>query len=254
MFNVNHFIVSQVNPHVIPFLEREEERPVKISTLSGPGPGAGPHWLHWIADVAKDEAMHRMQVLSEMNILPNIFLKARSILNQKYSGDITVCPAIPYSQFPKVLHNPTSDFMMQATLAGERATWPKLSRIGNQCAIELSLDEAVQQLRARVAFSPSQVNLRLNAMGQANSRSKPEHGQITRKTARRRKTRSGPAYNFDKGKRLPSPGFTSMRGRSPSNHDSNQDLQKTRLHRSQTAASQPSSATKFTEQDSGSSQ
>ena len=25
MFNVNHFIVSQVNPHVVPFLAKEEE-------------------------------------------------------------------------------------------------------------------------------------------------------------------------------------------------------------------------------------
>ncbi|KUJ19018.1 patatin-domain-containing protein [Mollisia scopiformis] len=156
MFNVNHFIVSQVNPHVVPFLVKDEEAIAKDANSEGSGPG----WVYTLTNLAKDEALHRMHVLAELGIFPNLVTKCRSVLSQKYSGDITILPEIDYKDFPRILKNPTADFMVQACLCGERATWPKLSRIRNHCAVELELDAAVQKLRARVVFSPSQVDLR----------------------------------------------------------------------------------------------
>ena len=122
---------------------------------------AGPNWVHSITHLAKGEALHRMHIMAELGIFPNTLTKAVSVLSQKYSGDITILPEISYADFPRMLSNPTPEFMLHAQLSGERATWPKLSRIKNHCAIELALDDAVQKLRARVVFSPSQVNLRL---------------------------------------------------------------------------------------------
>jgi TAG lipase / steryl ester hydrolase / phospholipase A2 / LPA acyltransferase len=158
MFNVNFCIVSQTNPHVVPFLAKDDATishasQASSSTTSG-------DWLYTLTKLAKGEALHRMQVLADLGIFPNLVTKARSVLSQKYSGDITILPEINYRDFPRMLKNPTSEFMVQACLCGERATWPKLSRIRNHCAIELELDNAVQQLRARVVFSPSQVDLR----------------------------------------------------------------------------------------------
>jgi TAG lipase/steryl ester hydrolase/phospholipase A2/LPA acyltransferase len=161
MFNVNHFIVSQVNPHVVPFLVKDEQSIVK-NVQSG---SAGPGFVYTLTNLAKDEALHRMQIMAELGIFPNLVTKAKSILSQKYSGDITILPAIDYKDFPRMLKNPTSDFMIQAMLCGERATWPKLSRIRNHCAVELELDAAVQTLRTRVVFSPSQVDLRRMSTG-----------------------------------------------------------------------------------------
>lgn len=157
MFNVNHFIVSQVNPHVIPFIAKDEEaiREEVIKEDNG-----GPGWVYNLTTLAKAEALHRMQVLAELGVFPNLVTKCKSILSQKYSGDITILPEISYKDFPRILKNPTSEFMVQACLSGERATWPKLSRVWNHCAVELELDAAVQKLRARVVFSPSEVNLR----------------------------------------------------------------------------------------------
>jgi TAG lipase/steryl ester hydrolase/phospholipase A2/LPA acyltransferase len=164
MFNVNHFIVSQVNPHVVPFLSRDEdvEPPAEIKPKNSVA--AGPGWLHTMADLARGEALHRMHVLAECGVFPNYLTKAQSILSQKYSGDITILPEIPYAHFTKILRNPTTDFMLQAMLSGERATWPKLSRVQNHCAIELALDQAISMLRSRIVFSPSQVDLRLNTI------------------------------------------------------------------------------------------
>ncbi|OCK83476.1 patatin-domain-containing protein [Lepidopterella palustris CBS 459.81] len=165
MFNVNHFIVSQVNPHVVPFLMREEDNLSIEARQPTSAFAAGPGWLHNMANLAKGEALHRLHVLAELGVFPNYLTKARSVLNQRYSGDITISPAIPLALFPKVLTNPTTEYMLQCMLTGERATWPKLSRIKNHVAIELALDETIRLLRARIVFSPSQVDLRMNSFG-----------------------------------------------------------------------------------------
>ncbi|KAI8958054.1 patatin-domain-containing protein [Daldinia sp. FL1419] len=162
MFNVNHFIVSQVNPHVVPFLTKDE------------GPANARHetvfkeesdWMHTMTTLAKNEALHRMQFMAEIGIFPTLVSKLRSILSQKYSGDINILPAMGVWDLPKVLKNPTTEFMQRSCLLGERATWPKLARIRDRCAIELALDRAVHALRARVVFSKSQVDLRRMATG-----------------------------------------------------------------------------------------
>ncbi|MCJ1272214.1 hypothetical protein MMC22_012122 [Lobaria immixta] len=168
LFNVNHFIVSQVNPHVVPFLIKEEDS-IKGEEHSASTVAAGPTWLHGLTHLAKGEALHRMHTMAELGIFPNTLSKAVSVLSQKYSGDITILPEISYADFPRMLSNPTTEFMLHAQLSGEKATWPKLSRIKNHCAIELALDDAVQKLRARVVFSPSQVDLRLGTHTRSNS-------------------------------------------------------------------------------------
>ena len=166
MFNVNHFIVSQVNPHVVPFLAEEDKYVTRDAQKDD---DTGPGWVYTLTNLAKDEALHRMHVLAELGILPNLVTKCRAVLSQKYSGDITILPEIDYKDFPRILKNPTSEFMVQTCLSGERATWPKLSRVKNHCAVELELDAAVQVLRARVVFSPSQVNLRRMRAGTLTS-------------------------------------------------------------------------------------
>ena len=160
MFNVNHFIVSQVNPHVVPFLAKEEDA-INADVQQNSSLSAGSSWMHTMANFAKGEALHRLEVLAEMGIFPNTMTKARSVLNQRYSGDITIFPAISYANFPKILTNPTSDFMERCLFAGEQATWTKVSRIQNHLAIELALDEAVNEILPYVHFSQSQANLRL---------------------------------------------------------------------------------------------
>jgi TAG lipase/steryl ester hydrolase/phospholipase A2/LPA acyltransferase len=182
MFNVNHFIVSQVNPHVVPFLARDDAAITRDNQNTSSSPGT-TDWLFTVTNLAKGEALHRMQVLADLDIFPNLVTKARSVLSQKYSGDITILPEINYRDFPRMLKNPTADFMVQACLSGERATWPKLSRIKNHCAVELELDAAVQQLRARVVFSPSQVDLRRFTTGISNLTSSGGSGTRKRRVS-----------------------------------------------------------------------
>ncbi|KAL1976699.1 hypothetical protein VTN31DRAFT_2981 [Thermomyces dupontii] len=182
MFNVNHFIVSQVNPHVVPFLSKDEgpgEDPGRRSWLASP-------WLQAMTSFARDEMLHRMAVMSEMGIFSNTFTKMSSILSQKYSGDINIFPDISYAHLSRILQNPTAEFMHQACLSGERATWPKIARIRNHVAIELALDRAVQTMRARVALSPTvQAGLGIH-MGETPWQPNWETSRVPHRRTRRR--------------------------------------------------------------------
>lgn len=153
MFNVNHFIVSQVNPHVIPFLAKEEEI---MTAEADERVAAGPSWVSLSASLCKGEVMHRLQQIADTGIFPTLVTKGKSILSQRYSGDINIFPKINYADFPRVLSNPTPEYMKGCMLTGRRATWPKLSRIQNHVAIELALDDTIQKLKGQLVFSPSQ--------------------------------------------------------------------------------------------------
>lgn len=153
MFNVNHFIVSQVNPHVVPFLEKEEE--IVAAEAHGTAFQSEPHWMSSVASLAKGEVLHRLQVLADIGVFPTYVTKLRGMLSQRYSGDINIFPAISYADFPRVLSNPTTEYMLGCLLTGQRATWPKMSRIQNHVAIEIALDNLIQKARARTVFSPT---------------------------------------------------------------------------------------------------
>lgn len=161
MFNVNHFIVSQVNPHVVPFLAKDDHlSPFRKPEHTQQTTGEQYDWLYTMTSLARDEALHRLHFLAELGIMPNLATKFQSVLSQKYSGDINILPEMSINDLPRLLRNPSPEFMMRACLMGERATWPKLSRVRDRCAIELALDRAVHRLRARVVFSESQRDLR----------------------------------------------------------------------------------------------
>lgn len=162
IFNVNHFIVSQVNPHVAPFMSCDDY-PMATSNPK-------PSWGAKIVNLAMAEAMHRMAMVAEIGLFKTSLTKAKAVLSQKYTGDITILPEIPLGDYGILLKNPTPEFMHRSTLCGQRATWPKLSRVRNHCAIELALDKAIHTLRTRVVFSPSQAGLRLSYPGSASPR------------------------------------------------------------------------------------
>jgi len=204
MFNVNHFIVSQVNPHVVPFLAKDDFLDPNRKAITDPQEsqslGDSTDWVQTLTTLAKDEALHRLHFLTELGILPNLCTKLRSVLSQRYSGDITILPEISPHDLPRILKNPTSEFMIRNCLVGERATWPKLSRIRDRCAIELALDRAVHALRTRVVFSKSQVDLRRLVTGSEQvgvGSVAPTSAGTTPLITQARKTLGGPSVVVD---------------------------------------------------------
>ncbi|KAI6782661.1 Lipase-like protein [Emericellopsis cladophorae] len=197
MFNVNHFIVSQVNPHVVPFLSKNDYLSPESRQHSKASARDDMDWMYTLTTLAKEEALHRLQFLAELGIWPNLVTKFWGILGQRYSGDITILPEMSLQDLPNLLTNPTSDFMLRLCHAGERATWPKLSRIRDRCSIEMALDQAVHRLRARVVFSEDGQDLqpqhqsfgnllRRHSGNKANTRSRRQSGGSLLSAANRR--------------------------------------------------------------------
>lgn len=161
MFNVNHFIVSQVNPHVAPFLKLTEDKANpdsvdEIYTLK--------LW-HNLKTLVTDEVMHQLQVLYEFGIFKNLCSKAGGILSQRYKGDITILPQVYLSELPGILTNPTAEYMKDTNKRGAQATYRKISLIRNHCAIELALDRAIHELKARMIPSKLTISGRTSPQG-----------------------------------------------------------------------------------------
>lgn len=138
MFNVNHFIVCQVNPHVVPFLEKS----VSISRTSKA--------VNWAMSLARSELQHRLQQLGELGVMKSFVYRMQNILSQKYVGDITIVPDISYSDFTKIFVDPSPQDVIEAVMRGERAIWPKMSIIKNHCLVELCIDEIIYRLRIQL--------------------------------------------------------------------------------------------------------
>ena len=97
MFNVNQFIVCQVNPHVIPFLSKSI---IKSRFRQG---------CEIIMYLIFQEIKLRVRQVQEFITLPAILRKVFSICDQQYTGDITISPNVPFTDYLKVMINPSAE-------------------------------------------------------------------------------------------------------------------------------------------------
>ncbi|KNE55964.1 hypothetical protein AMAG_01815 [Allomyces macrogynus ATCC 38327] len=135
LFNVNHFIVCQVNPHVVPFLHKGLVKSVFRQACES------------ILTFSRNEFTLRCNQLRELGLLPELLYRVQSIVSQTYQGDLTIIPDLTVTDWLHILTNPTPKAMLEATLKGERATWPKISIMQNHLQIEMALDEMLYRCR-----------------------------------------------------------------------------------------------------------
>jgi len=140
-FNVNHFVVSQVNPHVIPFLQT---KPV----------AAGRRTLRRrLQYLVSSEIQHRLEQLFELGIFPQFVSRfvfmTRSLISQTYTGDITIVPSIGYTEYLKLMTNPVVVEVRANIRKAELATWEKMSIIHMHCRTERTLDSYAVRNRGK---------------------------------------------------------------------------------------------------------
>jgi TAG lipase/steryl ester hydrolase/phospholipase A2/LPA acyltransferase len=133
LYGVNHYIVSQTNPIVIPFLNDRERKPDTWSILKHAAFASAKTWVNAGAAVLNKP----LSVVPKVKRVTNSLL---SVMNQSYVGDITILPLTK-------LHNPfralswrTHEEIEELMEEGERATWPQLERIRIQTLISRTLD------------------------------------------------------------------------------------------------------------------
>jgi TAG lipase/steryl ester hydrolase/phospholipase A2/LPA acyltransferase len=139
LYNVNHHLVSQTNPHVLPFI---------TDTTRKDG------WSRFLTDLMKNEVQFRskqfMQLASygfDAGIVKNLMEGVLAIVDQQYYGDVTIHPSVRMKDYARLLGNLSQADFQEWVLAGERATWPKISMIRDQTIIGQTLEDCIMRLK-----------------------------------------------------------------------------------------------------------
>lgn len=154
MFNVDHIIACQVNPHVVPMLK------ISVTSIGGDYNNEFSYKIKNLSNnvynFLTSEVVHYLRMVHELNIYKNLSSKLISILIQNYSGDITILPDYKVVDFLKIFENPTPDFLIDFVIRGARSSWPKVTVIKNHCGVEFALDKAITLLRGHLITNQSE--------------------------------------------------------------------------------------------------
>jgi predicted acylesterase/phospholipase RssA len=139
LHNVNHYIVSQTNPHVVPFLQDNVRRSRGVATLAG----------DLVKTAGRDVVKVAREHFQHYTAAGRVVDKLNGVLQQRYSGDVTLFPSQTPRQLMRMLSNPSAADIAAYIQEGERATWPKLERIRMQTRISRAFEDCTAWLKTR---------------------------------------------------------------------------------------------------------
>lgn len=139
LYGVNHYIVSQTNPHIIPFVRDSRRRNSKADIVRTAATRTAREWLNASAEIMQKPLAKRPR----LNQLTNTML---AVINQDYMGDINIIPPFRFFNPSRILAHLTEKEIMDLVRVGERSTWPKLEMIRVQTEISRTLDGLCRQL------------------------------------------------------------------------------------------------------------
>lgn len=141
LYGVNHFVVSQVNPHVVPFVIDAQREKSLVTTMRRAYRHTARVWLNAAASAFEKP----LSIVPAVQRVSNVAL---GIINQDYVGDINILPDRLLTNPLKWLAHRSVDEVTELVAMGERATWPKIEQIRIQTKIGRTLDAIVRQLES----------------------------------------------------------------------------------------------------------
>jgi len=156
MFNVNHFIISQANPHAVMFASYSHLE----SIWSTPLTGLVNSILIFLKDQCRSWLSHIVQMVGARRYAPQHAtsrILGAQIFVQEYEGrdcDISLIPWLGhrglFSALLHALYNPSKNEAVEWIEAAQRQTWKHIPAIKSHVAEEITLDQCVQRLRKRI--------------------------------------------------------------------------------------------------------
>ncbi|MFB2539456.1 MULTISPECIES: DUF3336 domain-containing protein [unclassified Acinetobacter] len=147
LYNINYSIASQVNPHIVPFMQSDAQR-YRKNFLSWPS-----RLLRHQSRGAALEAMDFARThLDSMPFAQRLLDHGYGIIGQRYYGDINIVGDYSLRHYGYMLQNPTLPLFKRLQREGERATWPRLSNIEIHARIGKTLERCLNQLLAEQQY------------------------------------------------------------------------------------------------------
>lgn len=130
IFNVNTFIVSQVNPFVIPFINDD----------GGGVLGTQAPFAKRVRDLINNEFLHIVNLLSTLGFIPQKMEQVAGFATQIYKGHVTISPQVRFSDYINILRNPYPEYIIEACRLSELNTYPKIRLIRSIYEIEREIN------------------------------------------------------------------------------------------------------------------
>ncbi|KJE96225.1 patatin-like phospholipase domain-containing protein, variant [Capsaspora owczarzaki ATCC 30864] len=151
LFNVNYFIVSQVNPHIIPFLyERKGSAGQPVWRAKGV---RGGFITALLEAMLKYDMKKWLIVMKELELFPMFLGHDWSLIFlQNFAGSVTISPSPRFSDYLLILHDPTRQRMAEYIHRGQTFTYLKVGMIEVAYRTEKKIDTILQSLGALDMF------------------------------------------------------------------------------------------------------
>ncbi|MDZ4731158.1 MAG: DUF3336 domain-containing protein [Xanthomonadales bacterium] len=144
LHNVNHYIVSQTNPLVLPFMANGDDKT-----------GILPFLQEAVVRGPIVQIEHLLELVNRHFEVPGMasaLKKAHALVTQNYSGDINIMPDRQDIDVSKIIANHSEKEAKFLIEAGRRATWPKIERIRNTTQISRCFTACLKRLGDRYHY------------------------------------------------------------------------------------------------------
>ena len=141
LFNVNHFIVSQARPYLIPFIQSDMHGPSLVESRSKTTQVSA-----FLVRMVGLEIRHRLSQLDTLNLLPT-GIRRFLVDEQVPAASMVLVPEVTAGDFVRLLETPTRETLNYWVLRGERSVWPAVAALRIRCAVENELDRSYQVVR-----------------------------------------------------------------------------------------------------------
>ncbi|WP_410210151.1 DUF3336 domain-containing protein [Aquirhabdus sp.] len=141
LHNVNQTIISQANPHIIPFITHRNHRGVRA---------LGKQVLSSVIHVGSAELLDIGRHIFNKTPLSPLLSHAHAIAAQSYLGDINIQFPFKPAAYLKVVTNPTPERLAHYIRLGEQATWPQIAMIRDLTRISRLFPECITRIKANM--------------------------------------------------------------------------------------------------------
>lgn len=141
LYNINYSIASQVNPHIVPFMQDDVSR-FRKSMLSWPERivrRQGKVISKGVMDFARERA-------GSIPPVRRLLDHGYGVVDQRYYGDVNIVGKYGLRHYSYMLQNPRPYLFKVLQREGERATWPKISLIETQARIGKTIQHCLELL------------------------------------------------------------------------------------------------------------